>query len=97
LVRIGAGVIAGAKISGAVPIYPIEDKQSHTSGSVHMHAVIGTDGHIHHLSVIDTPSPTLALSALAAVRQWVYKPYLLNGLPCSIETTITVNYNFGPG
>ncbi len=96
-VRIGAGEFAGSKISGATPIYPQEDKQSHTSGAVHLHALIGTDGRIHQLSIIDTPSPTLAISALSAVRQWVYKPYLLNGLPRSVETTITINYNFGPG
>jgi TonB family protein len=96
-VMASGGVTAGRKISGAVPVYPIEDKQSHTSGSVHLHAVIGTDGRIHQLSVIDAPSATMAISALTAVRTWVYKPYLLNGLPCSVETTITVNYNFGPG
>jgi protein TonB len=35
------------------------------------------------------------MSALAAVRQWMYKPYLLNGYPVEVETTITVNYNLG--
>lgn len=94
--KVGAGIVAGSKISGVVPIYPAEDKEKHTSGSVHLHAIIGTDGHIHRLTIIDTPSPTLAISAVTAVRQWTYKPYLLNGLPCSIETTITVNYNFSP-
>ena len=94
---LNGGVIAGRKLSGDVPFYPDVDKQNHTSGTVHLHAVIGTDGHIHQLSVVDTPSPTLAISALQAVRTWTYKPYLLNGLPCSVETTITVNYNFGPG
>ena len=94
--RVGAGVIAGAKIGGVVPVYPEVDKRNHTSGAVHLHAVIGTDGRIHQLSIMDTPSPTLAISALTAVRQWVYKPYLLNRLPCSVDTTITVNYNFGP-
>ena len=91
------GVIAGIKISGVTPIYPAEDKQSHTSGNVRLHALIGTDGRIHQLSIIDTPSPTLAISALTAVRQWIYKPYLLNGIPCAVETTITVNYSFARG
>lgn len=94
-VQVEAVVIAGSKIGGAVPVFPAEDKQSHTSGAVHMRALIGADGRIHRLTLIDTPSPTLAISALAAVRTWVYKPYLLNGLPCLIETTITVNYAFG--
>ena len=91
------GVIAGRKLSGDVPFYPDIDKQNHTSGAVHLHAVIGSDGKIHQLSVVDAASPTLAISALIAVRTWTYRPYLLNGLPCSVDTTITVNYNFGPG
>ena len=94
---LSGGVIAGRKISGDVPFYPDIDKQSHTTGTVHLHAVIGSDGHIHQLSVVDTPSPTLAISAMMAVRTWTYQPFLLNGLPCDVETTITVNYKMGPG
>jgi hypothetical protein len=88
-------VIAGKKISGDVPVFPLEDKQSRTAGAVHLHAVIGTDGRIHQLTVLDAPSATEAISALVAVRTWKYQPYLLNGVPCSVDTTITVNYNFG--
>ena len=96
-VKVGAGVIAGAIVSKVAPVYPDADKRNHTSGTVHLHAEIGTDGRIHRLTVLDAPSATLAVSALAAVRQWVYKPYLLNGLPTSVDTTITVNYALGPG
>ncbi|WP_263374173.1 energy transducer TonB [Granulicella aggregans] len=95
--KVAGGVIAGKKLSGDVPVFPVEDKQSRTAGAVHLHAVIGTDGRIHQLTVLDAPSATEAISALVAVRTWKYQPYLLNGVPCSVDTTITVNYNFGPG
>jgi protein TonB len=48
------------------------------------------------MKLISTPDPDLAIAALAAVRQWTYKPYLLNGEPTELQTTITVNFNFGP-
>jgi len=92
---VAGGVIAGKKISGDVPVFPDADKASHTAGAVHLHAIIGTDGRIHQLTLLDAPSATEAVSALVAVRTWKYQPYLLNGVPCSVDTTITVNYNFG--
>ena len=90
-------VVAASKISGPAPRYPEEDKHSQRSGTVHLRAIIGIDGHIHDLSVMDSPSKAMSESALQAVRQWVYKPFLVNGLPCPVETTITVNYRFGNG
>jgi protein TonB len=59
-----------------------------------LHAIIGTDGKIQSLNVLSGPAE-LTQSAIDAVSQWVYKPYLLNGEPTAVETTITVNYSFG--
>ena len=66
-------------------------------GTVIMSAVIGTDGRIHRLEVIVSPDPALSSAARDAVQTWVYPPYLLNGKPVLVETTISVNFNFGPG
>jgi TonB family protein len=93
-VMVSAGVMAGLKISGVNPIYPEASKRDHVSGSVILRARIGTDGHIHSLKVISTPAAELAIASLAAVRQWTYKPYLLNGQPVDVDTQITVNFNF---
>jgi outer membrane biosynthesis protein TonB len=57
-----------------------------------LHAIIGKDGKIRSLKVVSGPDE-LAHSALDVVRQWTYKPYLLNGNPTEVETTITVNYS----
>ena len=93
---VGAKVMSGMLLSRIDPIYPASAKANHTSGTVITHALIGTDGHVHSLKLVSADDPDLAISAIAAVRQWVYKPYLLNGEPTDIETTITVNFEFGP-
>ena len=93
---VASGVVAGLKTSGVNPHYPETSRRNHVSGSVVMKARIGSDGHVHSLKVISTPDADLAIASLAAVRQWTYKPYLLNGEPTEVDTTITVNFNFGP-
>jgi TonB family protein len=94
-IRAASGVVAGLKIAGPPPIYPESAKIKHISGAVILKARIGTDGRIHSLRVVSTPDADLAISSLAAVRQWTYKPYLLNGEPVEIDTQITVNFAFG--
>jgi hypothetical protein len=95
--KVASGVIAGSKIGGPNPIFPVTAKERHISGTVVMRAIIGRDGRIHRLTLISYPDGDLAISALNAVRQWTYKPYLLFGEPTEVDTTITVNYAFGPG
>jgi TonB family protein len=92
LARISSGVIQGLKLTGAQPVYPVEAHTNSITGSVTLHVVIGRDGRIETLHVVSAPDVSLALSALAAVRTWVYKPYLLNGEPTNVDTTIIVNY-----
>jgi TonB family protein len=96
LTKVGAGVMAGMIVKKVQPVYPESAKGNHTTGSVHLRAIIGTDGRIHSLKILDAPDPSLAISALAAVRQWTYKPYLLNGVPTEVDTMVTVNYAMNP-
>ena len=91
-IMVSAGVMRGLKISGIDPFYPKTAIRDHVSGSVILRARIGSDGHIHSLRVISTPAADLAIASLAAVRQWTYKPYLLNGEPVDVDTQITVNF-----
>jgi len=91
--RVPSGVMSGQALNRIKPAYPIEAKQKRMSGAVVLHATIGRDGHVHSLIPISYPEGLLAVSAIAAVRQWTYKPYLVNGEPTEVETTITVNYN----
>jgi TonB family protein len=93
---VASGVISGKALTQAQPVYPLSAKQNHVSGIVVMHAIIGRDGRIESLHLVSTPDPDLAIAAIAAVRQWTYTPYKLNGVPTEVETTINVNFTFGP-
>jgi TonB family protein len=91
-VSIAAGVVAGNKIGGENPKYPAEARAAKVSGTVVLRAIISKTGAIANLQVISGPKE-LRASAVDAVRTWHYKPYLLNGEPTAVETTINVNYN----
>ena len=76
------------------PVYPPEEKSKHIDGVIILHAVIGRDGHVHSLQIKSGDNANLALSAMNAVRMWIYKPYLLNGQPVDVDTTIKVNFQY---
>lgn len=94
-VPIDSGIAVGMLIKRVMPIYPQGDKSARVSGTVVLKADIGTDGGVHDLRVVEAPSPSLAASALLAVSQWQYKPYMLNGEPVEVETTVNVIYSLG--
>ncbi len=91
--KVSGKVIAGHITKKATPIYPASARQAHIGGTVLLQAIIGRDGHIRYLRPISAPDTDLALAAIDAVRQWTYQPYLLNGEPTEVDTTITVNFN----
>ena len=93
-VRISGGVMAGRILTRVLPVLPEEAKRQRVNGLVVMHAIIGKDGLIKNLRVIYGPE-LLRASYIYAVRQWTYKPYLLNGVPVAVETTISLELQCG--
>ena len=73
------------------PEYPPIARQARIQGVVVLQALIGNDGSIQNLHVV-SGHPMLTNAALAAVKEWKYKPYFLNGEPVEVETTINVNF-----
>jgi TonB family protein len=94
-VNVPAVVMTGMLVKKQPPIYPLLAKAEHISGTVLIQGTIGKDGRIRDLRVILSSSPLLSDSALQAVSQWEYKPYLLNGEPVEVETTVNVTYSLG--
>lgn len=90
-VKVASGVTSGLLVKKVAPVYPPEARRAHIQGSVVMRAQINKAGDIVDLEVIDGPIE-LAVSAVNAVRQWKYRPYLLMGEPVTVETQIVVNY-----
>jgi protein TonB len=84
-------IMEGNLIHRVQPEYPFIAKQIHLQGTVVLKAVISREGTIEQAIVL-AGDPRLAVSALAAVRQWRYRPYYLNHEPIEVETQITVNF-----
>ena len=90
-VQLGNGVAQANLISQMPPVYPPEAKAARIQGVVRLTVDIGADGRVEGISPISGP-PALVESAVDAVRQWVYRPVLLNGEAVAITTTVDVNY-----
>jgi protein TonB len=91
-IRVGGVVQQAMLINQPKPLYPALARQARISGTVRLHAIISKDGSIQQLEVITGP-PLLVQSALDAVRQWRYRPTLLNGEPVEVETIIEVVFS----
>jgi len=73
------------------PNYPALARSARVQGSVVLRAVISRAGTIENLQVL-SGHPLLTSAAIDAVRQWRYRPYILNGEPVEVETQVTVNF-----
>src|SRR5271163_2825678 len=95
-VRVSAGVTSGLLIRRVQPVYPPLARQARIQGQVLLRAQISKDGSIENLQLI-SGHPMLAPAAIDAVKQWKYKPYLLNGEPVEVDTEVLVNFTLSGG
>jgi protein TonB len=93
-VNISQGVATGLLLQKVQPTYPAIAKAARVQGTVVLQATISKNGSITNLRVQSGPA-MLQQSALDAVRNWRYKPYLLNGDPVEVETTVNVVFSLG--
>lgn len=82
----------GNLIRKVQPIYPALARSARIQGVVALQATISKEGTIKNLRVL-SGHPMLTAAAIDAVRQWRYRPYVLNGAPVEVETQITVNFS----
>jgi protein TonB len=90
-IRVGGNVQQANLISKVNPVYPPLAKQARIQGVVHLTTTIGADGAVQNLEVI-SGHPLLVQAAMEAVKQWLYKPTLLNGSPVAVITQVDVNF-----
>ncbi|MGC2448660.1 MAG: TonB family protein, partial [Candidatus Sulfotelmatobacter sp.] len=95
-VRVSAGVTSGLLIRKVPPSYPPLARQARIQGTVILQAQISKTGDIQNLQLI-SGHPMLAPAAIEAVKQWKYRPYLLNGEPVEVETQVQVNFTLAGG
>ncbi len=91
LTHVSTGVMEGMLIHKVVPVYPAIGRAIRLGGTVVLEATISRTGTIENLRVVSGP-PLLGQAALDAVKQWRYRPYLLDGEPVEVETTVNVEF-----
>jgi protein TonB len=91
---ISAGVAGGLLIQKSSPVYPQIAREARVSGTVVIQATISKTGSIENLRAVSGPT-MLRQPALDAVKTWRYKPYMLDGEPVDVETTVSVNFTLG--
>ena len=75
-------------VKQVAPVYPASGGE----GEVRLRVVVTREGTVRDVTVMTTPSPELAASAMMAVRQWQFQPTQVNGVPVEIVSTVTVNF-----
>jgi len=95
-IRVASGVAEANLIHDVPPVYPPEAGRKRVEGTVILLAVIGTDGAVKEVQVESGPS-LLTQAAIDAVKQWRYKPYVLNGTSVEIDSRITINFTLSKG
>jgi len=89
--RIASRVAEANLIHDVTPRYPPEAGRSRIEGTVVLMAVIGKDGSVKNVR-IESGLPILAQAAMDAVKQWRYKPYMVDGEPVEVDSRITINF-----
>ena len=90
-IKLSQGVAQGLLMKRVPPVYPPAAHQARIQGAVELQATIGKDGNIANLKQI-SGDKVLGHAAIEAVKQWKYRPYLLDGQPVDIQTQVTVNF-----
>jgi len=90
-VNVSQGVSQGLLLKKTKPTYPPSALHMHVEGPVELLATISKTGDISAVKIL-RGDPGLARAAVEAVKQWKYKPYLLNGEPVEIQTEVTVKF-----
>ena len=94
-IRVGGNVQASNLVTQVQPVYPALAKQARIQGVVRFSVVIGRDGSISNVQLV-SGHPLLVAAAQEAVKQWTYKPTLLNGAPVEVVTQIDIVFSLTP-
>jgi len=90
-VRVSSGVSQALLVKKVAPEYPEDARQQHIQGTVILQVRIDKEGNVYNADLV-SGDPMLAPAAMEAVRQWKYRPYLLNGEAVEVETQVRVNF-----
>ncbi len=89
--KVPADVMARRVIHHALPEYPDAARQAGVQGTIVLDTVVSVEGAVTQVKFVSGPE-ALSQAAMDAVRWWRYEPYLVNGQPATVETTVAVNF-----
>ena len=95
-IRVAARVAEANLIHDVAPAYPPDAGRARIEGAVVLMAVIGKDGSVQDVRV-ESGLPLLAQAAIDAVKQWRYRPYMIDGEPVEVDSRITINFTLSRG
>jgi protein TonB len=91
-IRVSAGVSQKLLVKRVDPEYPFEARRKRMRGYVVLHIIITKAGDVGTVEMV-VGDPLFAAAAMDAVKQWKYKPYLLNGIPIEVDTEVLVSFS----
>jgi TonB family protein len=92
--RVSSGVLAGLLQKKVDPVYPQGAKDLHIQGTVILHVIVDDQGNVTSIGLVAGPG-MLAPATIDVVSQWKYKPYMLNGKPIELDSTVEVRFTLG--
>lgn len=95
-VRVSTGVANALLLKKVNPKYPKDARKQHIQGTVSLRVQVSKDGDVVSTQVI-SGDPALTQAAIDAVKQWKFKPYLLNGHALEVDTQLLVNFTLSGG
>jgi periplasmic protein TonB len=94
-VKVPEKVAQRSLVKKAMPVYPEKARKNHVQGAVLLQFVVDKSGNVTDLQVVKGDQ-LLSPPAVEAVKQWQYKPYLLNGEAVEFETQATITFSLSP-
>ena len=94
-VRVSEGVMRQMRTAKVYPAYPPDALKARIQGLVSLRVQITTSGDVEQVQVL-SGDPMLTGAAIEAVKQWKYKPFLLNGEPCRVDTAVSMYFTLTP-
>lgn len=91
--EVAGKLVPGTLLTHIAPDYPEVARHAHITGTVVMKVIIDKEGKVGDVQVVSSPSQMLTQPAVDAVRKWRYTPWLLNGVPTRVQTTISLSFD----
>ena len=95
LIHVSSGVMAGNILSRVNPTYPAKAKAEHVEGTCTLELLVNKAGAPTQIHLVKSVRKDIDENSVIAVRQWRWKPYLLNGNPIAVDTTVNITYSLG--